>query len=94
MGFVQRWSFSTNFLVYTDYHRSKAQYIRQIKKWRFSKNFTSEHWRSIGRAIKEREARGKNSEVVIKQKPISGRKLRKEIGRYTLDIEEENCFRR
>ena len=70
---------------------SKAQYIRQFKKWGFVKNSTGEQWKIIAREVHKRKARGKATEVVINNTAISDQKLRKEISRYGFDTDYEHA---
>ena len=61
---------------------SKAQYIRQFKKWRFEKNLRSDQWKKIAKVVRNRKAYGKDSEILIKDGRVSDRRLRKEMSRY------------
>ena len=70
---------------------SKAQYIRQFKKWRFEKNTKSERWKQIAKVVAKRKSRGKESEVSIHDRNISEKQLRKEMSRYREQKHEDKA---
>lgn len=70
---------------------SKAQYLRQLKKWGFEKNSSSDQWKKVAMVVRKRKSRGKDSEVFIKDDRISDQKLRKEISRYGVHREIHEC---
>ena len=61
---------------------SKAQYIRQFKKWKFEKNLRGDQWKWIAKVVRNRKSSGKDSEILIKDGRVSDRRLRKEMSRY------------
>jgi hypothetical protein len=61
---------------------SKAQYIRQFKKWGFAKYSTEEKWQFIAQRVQKRELEGKESETYINGNLMSRKKLQKEISRH------------
>ena len=69
---------------------SKAQYIRQFKKWKFEKNLRSDQWKRITKVVRNRKSNGKDSEVLIKDGPVSDSRLRKEMSRYR-PHEHDDC---
>lgn len=77
----------------SNYHTSKAQYIRQFKKWGFEKNLKSEQWKGIAGMVRKRKSQGKDSQVSIKNRQIPHKKLCKEMSRYALpaDNHEHTC---
>ena len=70
---------------------SKAQYIRQFKKWAFEKNSNIDQWKAVTRVVRKRKFRGKDTEISIKGRRISDRKLRKEMSRYTVPNNDQEC---
>ncbi|KAL9628960.1 MAG: hypothetical protein Q9164_007082 [Protoblastenia rupestris] len=70
---------------------SKAQYIRQFKKWAFEKNSNIDQWKAVTRVVCKRKFRGKDTEISIKGRRISDRKLRKEMSRYTVPNNDQEC---
>ena len=69
---------------------SKAQYIRQFRKWKFDKNLRSDQWRKIAKAVDNRKSYGKDSEILIRDGRVSDRRLRKEMSRYR-PHEHDDC---
>ena len=69
---------------------SKAQYIRQFKKWKFEKNLRGDQWKTIAQVVRNRKAYGKDSEIVAKDVRVSDRRLRKEMSRYR-PHERDDC---
>lgn len=61
---------------------SKAQYVRQFKKWGFGKNSTTEEWKFIARRIRKRALEGKESETYIRGELATNKKIKKEISRH------------
>ena len=61
---------------------SKSQFCRQLKKWEFVKNTTDKQWAIIGYKVKERRARGRESEIVMGGSIVPKQKARKEISRH------------
>ncbi|KAK0508381.1 hypothetical protein JMJ35_009465 [Cladonia borealis] len=64
---------------------SKAQYIRQFKKWKLEKNLRGDQWKKIAKVVRNRKTYGKDSEILIKDGRVSDRRLRKEMSRYRRD---------
>lgn len=85
-GFQARLGFAIYILhfVLTIRDTSKTQYIRQFKKWGFEKNAKSNQWKEAIGDVHKRKSQGKDSEVYIKDKLISNKKLRKEMSRHHL----------
>lgn len=69
-------------LDHSDGDASKAQYIRQFKKWKFEKNLRGDQWKRIAKVVRNRRSYGKDSEIVIRDGRVSDRRLRKEMSRY------------
>ena len=69
---------------------SKAQYIRQFKKWKFEKNLHSDQWKRIAKVVRNRKSNGKDSEVLIRDGRLSDSRLRKEMSRYRPN-EHDDC---
>ena len=67
---------------HSDCDTSKAQYIRQFKKWKFEKNLRGDQWKRIAKVVRNRKSSGKDSEIFIKDGRVSDRRLRKEMSRY------------
>ena len=67
---------------HSDRGASKAQYIRQFKKWKFEKNLRGDQWKRIAKVVRNRKTYGKESEILIKDGRVSDRRLRKEMSRY------------
>ncbi|KAL2036493.1 hypothetical protein N7G274_010759 [Stereocaulon virgatum] len=70
---------------------SKAQYIRQLKKWGFEKNSSADQWKQVAKVVRKRKHEGKDSEVFIRNDRVSTPKLRKEISRYAVHEESREC---
>ena len=70
----------------------KSQYELRFKKWGIRKNRTSKEWKAIESAVTEREAKGKETEVRIDGKPISEKKLRKEMARYRVKCQSQGGY--
>ena len=77
-------------LDHSDEDASKAQYIRQFKKWRFEKNLRAVQWKKIAKVVRDRKTYGKDSEILINDGRISNRRLRKEMSRYR-PHEHDDC---
>ncbi|KAI1366733.1 ankyrin repeat-containing domain protein [Xylaria arbuscula] len=63
------------------FSKKNHQYEFQLKKWGVRKNARKEDWKDLRRRLKKRE--GKQSEVTRFGIPLSPRKIRKELQRYT-----------
>ncbi|KAF4987838.1 hypothetical protein FDECE_15283 [Fusarium decemcellulare] len=62
---------------------SKAQYVRRLDKWGFRKNYTKAEWEIAGSQVRRRkEKEGKETQLVMNGRPISAKKLKKQLGRY------------
>ena len=70
---------------HSDSDASKAQYIRQFKKWKLEKNLRGDQWKKIAKVVRNRKTYGKDSEILIKDGRVSDRRLRKEMSRYRRD---------
>jgi len=70
------------FETLSDEVNSKAQYVRQLKKWGFSKSLSEQSWKNIDGRIRKRELEGKESEIYINGTLIPSKKLKKEISRH------------
>jgi hypothetical protein len=46
------------------------------------KNHTKEEWGYVDSLVRKRKLEGKESEIIMDGKPISDKKLKKELGRY------------
>lgn len=77
------------------FQASKAQYVRKLKRWKIEKNSTCDKWKFASIQTQKRKLEGKETEITINGKPISAKKLRKEMSRYTrpqLAMNEEPDF--
>ena len=61
---------------------SSSQYVRQLKKWRLSKNATEEEWKYISKTLNRRALLGKTSVVLMHGRELSPTKIRKETRRH------------
>ncbi|KAJ3542180.1 hypothetical protein NM208_g4235 [Fusarium decemcellulare] len=62
---------------------SKAQYVRRLDKWGFRKNYTKAEWDIAGSQVRRRkEKEGKETQLVMNGRPVSAKKLKKQLGRY------------
>ncbi|RSL61288.1 hypothetical protein CEP54_006281 [Fusarium duplospermum] len=64
------------------FHATKAQYIRRLDSWKMRKYSTKEEWEYVDSLVRKRKLEGKESEIIMDGKPISVKKLKKELGRY------------
>ncbi|KAF5012913.1 hypothetical protein FDECE_1047, partial [Fusarium decemcellulare] len=64
------------------FYASKAQYIRQLKKWGVEKYSTNEKWKSAAEQVQKRKLEGKETEILINGTPVPWKKLKKEMARY------------
>lgn len=60
----------------------QAQYERQLKKWGFRKNLTSNEWAYVAREIEKRTFEGRDSEVIVDGKLVPKEKVQKKISVY------------
>jgi len=58
-----------------------------LKQWGFKKNISKQTWIQIAREVKTRGEVEKDSEVTIEGVVVHAKKLRKEIQRYSHDLE-------
>ncbi|KAF4449296.1 ankyrin, partial [Fusarium albosuccineum] len=65
------------------FRASKAQYIRQLKKWGIEKYSTNDKWKVAAEQVQKRKLQGKETEILINGKPVPSKKLKKELTRYT-----------
>jgi hypothetical protein len=72
-----------------DVNNSKAQYTRQLQKWKISKNLTKGDWKVIAGHLKRRKLEGRESEIRVNGLQIPRKKLKKEISRYILPSQEQ-----
>ncbi|PGH07901.1 hypothetical protein AJ80_07941 [Polytolypa hystricis UAMH7299] len=70
-----------------NFHASKAQYERQLKKWNFCKYRNKDHWKAIGYHVGKRKRDGKDSDVYEDDSLLPEPKVRKEIARYTSTVD-------
>ncbi|RSL98094.1 hypothetical protein CDV31_012740 [Fusarium ambrosium] len=64
------------------FEATRAQYIRRLDSWKMRKYSTKEEWEYVHSLVRKRKLEGKESEIIMDGKPISVKKLKKELGRY------------
>ncbi|KAI8677253.1 Clr5 domain-containing protein [Fusarium sp. Ph1] len=64
------------------FYATRAQYIRRLDSWKMRKYSTKEEWEYVDSLVRKRKLEGKESEIIMGGKPISVKKLKKELGRY------------
>ncbi|KAJ3530065.1 hypothetical protein NM208_g9489 [Fusarium decemcellulare] len=64
------------------FHASRAQYIRRLDSWKMRKNSTKKEWEYAGALVAKRKLNGKDTEIVMGEKVVPAKKLKKELGRY------------
>lgn len=64
--------------------RSRAQFISQMKKWKFRQKMTEQAWKYVGHHIRKRQAINKESEVRLSGILLDKDKVLYEIHRYDL----------
>lgn len=75
-------SFPNHLSPLTHRNVSKAQYVRKLDTWGFSKNVTVSSWQRAASLVKKRKELGKDSAIAMNGKPIPQKKLKKELSRY------------
>ncbi|UPK89666.1 hypothetical protein LCI18_000601 [Fusarium solani-melongenae] len=63
------------------FYATRAQYIRRLGNWKMRKYSTKEEWKYVDSLVRKRKLEGKESEIIMGGKPISVKKLKKELGR-------------
>ncbi|KAK1765276.1 ankyrin repeat-containing domain protein [Phialemonium atrogriseum] len=61
---------------------SKAQYVRKLRQWHVGKNSTNDKWKFAASVVQKRKLEGKETEILINERLISAKKLKKAISRY------------
>ena len=64
--------------------------MRKLKRWGMKKNITSRQWNHAGSLIQERKMRGKETALIINDKAITERRLKKELRRHASHQYEVN----
>ncbi|KAM0436787.1 hypothetical protein ACHAPT_002498 [Fusarium lateritium] len=64
------------------FYATRAQYIRRLESWKMKKYSTKKEWEYVDSLVRKRKIEGKESEIIMGGKPISAKKLKKELGRY------------
>ncbi|KAF4997848.1 hypothetical protein FDECE_11966 [Fusarium decemcellulare] len=64
------------------FHASRAQYIRRLDSWKMRKNSTKKEWEYVSALVAKRKLNGKDTEIVMGEKVVPAKKLKKELGRY------------
>lgn len=59
----------------------KPQYILRLRKWGFGKNIRQHEWDQAIAEVRQRETRGKDTQLIIEGKFISAKQLKKRIRR-------------
>ena len=60
----------------------KAQYEKHFKLWGFRKNKTKDVWETIALKVTKRKRENRESEIIIGNKVIPTKKVKKEISRH------------
>ncbi|KAM5381106.1 hypothetical protein ACJZ2D_003022 [Fusarium nematophilum] len=70
------------------FHASKPQYIRRVTVlWKMRKNSTKEEWAQAGALLAKRKAEGKPTDLMMVNKIVPKKKLKKELKRYVGQVE-------
>lgn len=86
-GWRRQWDW-VNPLPIADRVNSKAQYERRLKQWDFRKYFKAAEWKGIDHRVNKRKREGKESEVYKDGILVPKEKIRKEVARAALTVEE------
>ncbi|KAF9871170.1 transposase-like protein [Colletotrichum karsti] len=80
--------------ILSDYHGfspSKAQLERKLKQWRMVRNITGPEWKYVDRVIRQRQSRGKSSQLYLSGIPLRPAAVEKARSRHCYETAIEKC---